>query len=164
MNISQLKGKAQTVLGLIDPEDLGITLPHEHFFADGTVQGVYFIEPSATSDRLIAHQPLCLENLGWVRHHMKDNIDNLVLLTNTRFGIPEQVEDETDLMAGIRERTSKQVVVIVSFSGSEEMRRAREATKKFQEKRIPAFPSVERGARALRNALDYYGLKSSIGS
>ena len=29
-----MKGKAQTVLGLIDGSELGITLPHEHFFAD----------------------------------------------------------------------------------------------------------------------------------
>jgi len=27
---SQLRGRVQTVLGLISPEDLGITLPHEH--------------------------------------------------------------------------------------------------------------------------------------
>ncbi len=29
-----ISGKAQTVLGLIDGSELGITLPHEHFFID----------------------------------------------------------------------------------------------------------------------------------
>jgi len=76
MSNSKYTGKVQTVLGLIEPEDLGITLPHEHLLIDGTVSGIYFIEPSTQSDRLLAHQPVCLENLSWVRYHYKDNLDN----------------------------------------------------------------------------------------
>jgi predicted metal-dependent phosphotriesterase family hydrolase len=34
MRQEELVGKAQTVLGLIDPECLGVTLPHEHLFVD----------------------------------------------------------------------------------------------------------------------------------
>ncbi|GAI96365.1 unnamed protein product, partial [marine sediment metagenome] len=32
MTREELRGKAQTVLGLVDGSELGITLPHEHFF------------------------------------------------------------------------------------------------------------------------------------
>ena len=34
MNFENNKGKILTVNGLIDPEDLGMTLPHEHFYVD----------------------------------------------------------------------------------------------------------------------------------
>ncbi|HUV51541.1 MAG TPA: aryldialkylphosphatase [Dehalococcoidia bacterium] len=76
MSNSKNVGKVQTVLGLIEPEELGITLTHEHLLIDQTVGGVYFVEPSAPSARLLAHQPVCLENLSWVRYHLKDNLDN----------------------------------------------------------------------------------------
>ncbi|HUT57450.1 MAG TPA: aryldialkylphosphatase [Phycisphaerae bacterium] len=74
------KGKVQTVLGLIEPEDVGVTLMHEPLFADGTVSGYYFKEPDAASDRILAHQPVSVENLWFVRYRMKDNLDNLMLL------------------------------------------------------------------------------------
>jgi hypothetical protein len=35
-----------------------------------------------------------------------------------------------------------------------------EAMMLFQEKGVPAFPSIERGAKALRNAFDYYNYKA----
>ena len=73
-------GKVQTVLGLIEPADVGITLMHEHLFADGTVSGYYFKEPENASDRVLAHQPVSIENLWFVRYRMKDNLDNLMLL------------------------------------------------------------------------------------
>ena len=75
-----LTGKVQTVLGLIDPGDLGITLMHEHLLIDQTCGGVYFTEPEEAGDRELAHQPVTLENLSWVRYHMTDNLDNRMLL------------------------------------------------------------------------------------
>ena len=30
--VSEVTGKVQTVLGTIDPVDIGVTLPHEHLF------------------------------------------------------------------------------------------------------------------------------------
>ncbi|GAI95881.1 unnamed protein product, partial [marine sediment metagenome] len=33
----EIAGKVQTVLGVIDAEDLGVTLPHEHLLADFSV-------------------------------------------------------------------------------------------------------------------------------
>jgi len=90
------------------------------------------------------------------------NTDNLMLLTSIRTRTPEEIETDIDFMANIRERTTKPVMTIVSFSTPNEMEEARNTTQKFQERGIPAFPSMERGALALRNTLDYYSLKSSI--
>ncbi len=90
------------------------------------------------------------------------NIDNLVLLTGARWGIIETPKSDFDLMGNIRKKSSKPVMAIVLFSTPEEMQAAREATQRFQERGVPAFLSMERGARALRNALNYYSLKSSI--
>ncbi len=77
---NQVVGKAQTVLGAVSPDGLGITLPHEHLLIDQTVGGVYFVEPTKISQRALAHQPVSLENLTWVRYNMKDSLDNQMLL------------------------------------------------------------------------------------
>ena len=74
MEKSKLKGKVQTVLGLIEADDLGVVLPHEHLFIE---TGSYFIEPSQPEEKELAYQPVCLENLSWVRSHKFSNLDNL---------------------------------------------------------------------------------------
>ena len=76
MNKSELRGKVQTVSGLIAPQDLGITLPHEHLLVD---LRIFFNEPADRQGKLFAHQPVSLENLGWVRYHFLSNLDNLQL-------------------------------------------------------------------------------------
>ncbi len=80
--------KIQTVLGVIEPEELGITLPHEHFLIDQTLGGVYFVEPESLSERALAYQPVSLENLSWVRYHTKDSLDNQIL-DNVELAIKE---------------------------------------------------------------------------
>src|SRR5688572_8440424 len=72
-----LSGKAQTVLGPIDTARLGVTLPHEHLLIDFEVM---FTEPAAASDKGLAHQPVTLANVGWVRQNFNANLDNLRLL------------------------------------------------------------------------------------
>ena len=67
----QLKGMVQTVLGLISPDDLGVTLPHEHFMIDASV---YYREPELLSDKPFARQPISIGNLNWVRHHQLNSI------------------------------------------------------------------------------------------
>src|SRR5262245_36254639 len=69
-------GQAQTVLGAIAGEAMGITLPHEHLLIDFKVM---FSEPAAASDKGRAWAPVSLENLGWVRQHFNANLDNLRL-------------------------------------------------------------------------------------
>jgi acyl-CoA synthetase (NDP forming) len=113
--------------------------------------GGAYVNPVDTGNQNRREMKRILEILG-----RDANIDNLVLLTNTRFGNPEMIDGEVNLLAGIKNGISKQVMAIVAFSGPDEMRTAREATKKFQKQGIPAFPSMERGARALKNTMDYY--------
>jgi len=73
MSISKFAGKAQTVLGLIGPEDLGVTLPHEHLVIDSRVN---FSEPKAASEKALAYKPVSMEILSWLRYHPAENLDN----------------------------------------------------------------------------------------
>jgi phosphotriesterase-related protein len=75
-SVGDLVGNVQTVLGAIAPEELGITLPHEHIFADITC----VVEPPyEASQRGRAYQSVSLENLGWVRYNYFRNYDNALL-------------------------------------------------------------------------------------
>jgi phosphotriesterase-related protein len=74
---SPMAGHAQTLLGPIAGADMGITLPHEHLFIDFTVM---FKEPEGERERRLAHQPVTLDNLGWVRRNFSSNLDNLRLV------------------------------------------------------------------------------------
>ncbi len=75
--MSALAGKALTVLGPVDAETMGVTLPHEHLLIDFAVM---FREPSSASEKGLAYQPVSLSNVGWVRQHFNANLDNLRLL------------------------------------------------------------------------------------
>lgn len=69
-------GKAQTVLGLVSPDSLGILMPHEHVFIDTTCM---FDPPTEASDHKRAHAPMTIENLGWIRTHYFRHYENLLL-------------------------------------------------------------------------------------
>jgi len=74
MNRSEIAGKIQTVLGAIDPENLGVTLCHEHIVIDGSA---WFLEPTEASEKQLAYQPVSLDNLWWVRYHWFQNLDDV---------------------------------------------------------------------------------------
>lgn len=74
---SALAGQAQTVLGPVAGDAMGITLPHEHLLIDFELM---FAEPETASEKALAYQPVSLANLGWVRQHYNRNLDNLRLL------------------------------------------------------------------------------------
>jgi phosphotriesterase-related protein len=76
MTASKSLGKVQTVSGLIDADDLGITLTHEHCFIDNSV---WILEPGKASEKPLVHQPVSLDNLWWVRYHPFSNLDNIRL-------------------------------------------------------------------------------------
>jgi phosphotriesterase-related protein len=76
-NVKDMRGKAWTVLGPIDPYQLGVTLPHEHLFSDEVPS--YFKLPEQASLRRISMQPLSLEILGFVRFNPNLNQDNMRL-------------------------------------------------------------------------------------
>ena len=73
----KLARKAQTVLGLIDGDELGLTLPHEHLLLDLSVR-FKLIEESVTA-KIMAQKPVSLDMTGWLRFHLFENRDNLML-------------------------------------------------------------------------------------
>jgi phosphotriesterase-related protein len=87
MNID-LAGKAQTVLGVIDGEQLGITSSHEHIIWD---MSDYFEEPESASDKELARQPVSMENLHLIRARPHINIDNMVQ-TDEKVAIKELLD------------------------------------------------------------------------
>jgi len=68
---------AQTVLGPVAGDQLGFVLPHEHLVFDGSS---IFAEPSASSDRAMAHAPLGWDVLSWLRYHPYENLENVRML------------------------------------------------------------------------------------
>ena len=78
MPSSDVIGKVQTVLGPIEPGDLGTTLTHEHLLIDLSV--LYQTPPVEASAKDIFYSPLTQETLGYIRHHHAANYDNSRLL------------------------------------------------------------------------------------
>jgi phosphotriesterase-related protein len=67
----------QTVLGPIEPRELGFTLPHEHFFCGSAAAN--FEEPKDPALRANALKPVSLEIRQWLEYNWHANKDNLVL-------------------------------------------------------------------------------------
>jgi len=74
MSSLELTGKAQTVLGTISSERLGITLPHDHLFVDLSLW-LRGCEPTEATANKVFHQPVSLENL-WCIAYGVPNLDN----------------------------------------------------------------------------------------
>lgn len=92
------------------------------------------------------------------------NVDNIVMLMFTGGGGPPGIEDrrdeEIELIAELRERTDKPVLVTLSVPFLPKVvGEARTIVKKLQDRGVPAFTSLQRGALALRNAYDYYSFR-----
>ena len=85
MRQGELTGKVQTVLGIIDADSLGVTLPHEHLIVDALFLSV---EPTEATEKRLAHQPITLENLYWVKLHARNHADNLKF-TDEKLAIKE---------------------------------------------------------------------------
>ena len=73
MSSVNLAGKVQTVLGPIDPDDLGVTMTHEHLLV--STVGVYK-EPTEASLKAKFEAPFSIEILGWLLHGRGINKDN----------------------------------------------------------------------------------------
>jgi len=76
MSIAELSGKIQTVCGVIDPEELGVTLPHEHLVSDGSA---WFHEQETATNKEISHRPVDLDILWWIRYHLYQNLDDVLM-------------------------------------------------------------------------------------
>ena len=70
-------GRVQTVLGTIMPDELGVTLTHEHLLIDLSPS----VEPPAeASARALHFAPVSQETLGQIRYYQATNADNTKLL------------------------------------------------------------------------------------
>lgn len=65
-----------TVLGPMERDSLGITLPHEHLFIDLTCQ---FTEPADPERRRLAHEPVGPAQCAWLARNPYAVRDNLIL-------------------------------------------------------------------------------------
>lgn len=74
-----LTGKAQTVLGPVQPEDLGPTMTHEHLLID--LSPLYLLNvPREASRRARFYAPVSIELLGALKYGGQTNLDNVRLL------------------------------------------------------------------------------------
>ena len=89
MTRQNLAGKAMTVRGPIDPEELGITIMHEHLFV-AVLKKVAPNENTSVTDFVLWDQKLTLENLHLARAE-KPMADNWVL-SDLRVAIEEAME------------------------------------------------------------------------
>ncbi len=67
--------KAVTVLGEVNPDSLGVVLPHEHLLWDQICWG--HLAPQELGDREEFRKPVSLENRGKIVYHCFDYYDNL---------------------------------------------------------------------------------------
>ena len=93
------------------------------------------------------------------------NIDNIVLLMNAGAmgppGLADKRDEEIEAIIQMAGRTSKPVMVCCSvFFIPSLVDRARKMIKQLQNGGVAVITSLERGARALKNALDYYRFRA----
>ena len=72
--LEELRGKVQTVTGPIEPEELGVTLIHEHLYFDLTC---YYQEPDDEKGKRLTNEELTLSNLFWVKQNTMSSRPNL---------------------------------------------------------------------------------------
>ncbi len=77
MAMEDLVGKIQTVLGVIEPDDLGVTLTHEHLLVD---LSVIHTGQERASAKDFYDKPVALDTVGRIRHYAYPNFDNSRLL------------------------------------------------------------------------------------
>ncbi len=87
-------------------------------------------------------------------------IDNLVVLSLARMlKMNGRMNGFIEMVGELKKKTEKPILSIVNYHSLEELPVVKEALDKFQEWGIPTFPSIERGATALRKAYEYYRFK-----
>ena len=77
-----------TVLGPIAPEELGVTMAHEHILLDLSRR---FQEPSEAGEKAYMYEPVRIDNLWWIKQNIINNLDNL-MLTDLREATEEVME------------------------------------------------------------------------
>lgn len=70
-------GSVVTVDGRIDPDQLGVTITHEHIFVD--LSNSHFEPPESAAERAIAREPVSMDNLWYVHRRPGRHKDNMQL-------------------------------------------------------------------------------------
>ena len=92
------------------------------------------------------------------------NIDNIFYMVSTRPGsrfMPGQVPNTIEMLDAVRKSTQKPVVTAVFLFTPDRETEVREVMFKLQDMGIPAYPSIQRAANAVKHALAYYDGKRS---
>lgn len=76
---SELSGKVQTVLGLVNPDQLGRTMTHEHLTM--SFECCYF--PPAPGEEAVAENPFQMQHMHWLRQNPYSSHENLLLQQET---------------------------------------------------------------------------------
>ena len=89
--VSNMAGKAMTVKGPIDPEELGVTLLHEHLFiwSDASTRTPTASTPATMAARF--YEPMTIDNLEFNRRYRRALDDNFVF-NNEIMITPEAME------------------------------------------------------------------------
>lgn len=77
--MSPLSGKVQTVLGLVEPNELGRTLTHEHL----TMTFDCSYHPPPPSHEALSREPIVMKNLFWIQKNPYSHKENLWLNQET---------------------------------------------------------------------------------
>ena len=90
------------------------------------------------------------------------NIDNLLLMTSviSQLRTIEQVARDVDMLIELRNRSSKPVAMVLGYAAPESIQEIKSVAQKLHDGGVPLFTAVERCAKALRNAHEYYILKN----
>lgn len=76
MPSTEMQGLVQTVLGPIEPSELGATTTHEHLYIDFS----FMYRPAQDSAKDLSNAPITLENRGWIGRHYYSCHANLQLM------------------------------------------------------------------------------------
>src|SRR3954467_598095 len=79
-------GAVMIVNGPVDPDELGITLTHEHVFLD--LRPAYAIPPKSEADREFVEGPLTIEKLGRMKRDF-GCVHDALLLDDPELALPE---------------------------------------------------------------------------
>ena len=72
------KGKIQTVKGVIDPSELGMTMTHEHIFIE--FPPTMAVPPDESHKKQVFYEPINLQNRGLIYHQGWKNLDDRSIL------------------------------------------------------------------------------------
>jgi phosphotriesterase-related protein len=97
-------GKVVTIGGPVDPDELGITLTHEHFLVHADN---WFVPPISEQEKAFAYSPLSFDNLTQVRYRPFSHWDNI------------RIEDPDTVVAEVHEfkRVGGRTIVDVTPPG-----------------------------------------------